>query len=204
MDALSRVVQVDPRYAADHQMVVLDCLEDPDETLRRKTLDLLFKMTNPQNVEVVVSRMMDFLRSTRDETQKADLVVKVTRLAEQYAHSNTWYIETINNVLECSGESIPGAAGHNLLRVLVEGTGEDDAADEELRSFAVEKYLHVSHLRYGWSISVLCSSSMFQVLRSDAGSYLPSGALVCVAAWVIGEYSYLRSGMVFYNFTGRR
>ena len=40
------------RYAAEHQLAVVDCLEDPDDTLKKKTLELLFKMTKPNNVEV--------------------------------------------------------------------------------------------------------------------------------------------------------
>ena len=49
---LAAIVRDHPRYA-DHQMAVIDCLEDPDETLKR-TLSLLYRMTNGVNVEFVV------------------------------------------------------------------------------------------------------------------------------------------------------
>ena len=52
IDALSRIVRINANYANEHQIAVIDCLEDPDDTLKKKTLELLFKMTNPNNVEV--------------------------------------------------------------------------------------------------------------------------------------------------------
>ena len=44
-------VRINPKYAAEHQLAVIDCLEDPDDTLKKKTLELLFKMAKPNNVE---------------------------------------------------------------------------------------------------------------------------------------------------------
>lgn len=41
IDALSAIVSVNPEFAKEHQMVVIECLEDPDETMRRKTVSIL-------------------------------------------------------------------------------------------------------------------------------------------------------------------
>ena len=32
-------------FKQEHQLAVVDCLEDPDDTLKLKTLELLYKMT---------------------------------------------------------------------------------------------------------------------------------------------------------------
>lgn len=36
--ALAAIVKVDPAHAGPHQMVVIDCLEHPDETIKRKVI----------------------------------------------------------------------------------------------------------------------------------------------------------------------
>lgn len=57
IDGLARIVRINPKYAAEHQLAVIDCLEDPDDMLKKKTLELLYKMTKPNNVEVRVATL---------------------------------------------------------------------------------------------------------------------------------------------------
>jgi len=81
--------QVNQKYALDHQMVVVECLEDPDETLKRKTLDLLFAMTNASNIIFVADTLLGHLRSTTDQTFRGGLVDRITQLAERSAQLPT-------------------------------------------------------------------------------------------------------------------
>lgn len=56
--ALSKVVKIDSKYAAEYQLTVIDCLEAPDETLQRKTLELLYLMTNQKNIVSISDKML--------------------------------------------------------------------------------------------------------------------------------------------------
>ncbi|XP_077863845.1 uncharacterized protein LOC102803292, partial [Saccoglossus kowalevskii] len=87
--ALSAVIKVNPSYASEHQLVVIDCLDDPDETIKVKTLDLLFKMTNQKNIEVIFKKVLEYLNTAKDNYIKKDLVAKITDLAEKYPFGQT-------------------------------------------------------------------------------------------------------------------
>jgi len=46
-------------------------------------------MTNSLNVVVIAEKLIAYLRTTRDEYIKADLVSKITQLAERYPFINS-------------------------------------------------------------------------------------------------------------------
>ena len=52
--------------------------------LPHQTLDLLCRITNATNVEIVCSKLIGYLRVTVDSYFRAELVTRVTELAERY------------------------------------------------------------------------------------------------------------------------
>ncbi|XP_014520763.1 AP-4 complex subunit epsilon [Vigna radiata var. radiata] len=144
IDALGRLIKLSPQIAEQHQLAVIDCLEDPDDSLKRKTFELLYKMTKSSNVEVIVDRMIDYMISISDDHYKTYIASRCVELAEQFAPSNHWFIQTMNKVFEHAGDLVNVKVAHNLMRLIAEGFGEDDdAADSQLRSSAVESYLRI-------------------------------------------------------------
>jgi AP-4 complex subunit epsilon-1 len=169
---LALIVESHPQYAAQHQLAVMDCLEDPDETLQRKTLDLLYRMTNPVNVEFIAEKLVDFLSKTTDLFLKKVLTSRVCSIAERYAPNNAWYIRTITKLFEVAGDMVSMSVAQNLMSLIAEGTGESDEADMLLRQNAVEIYVGLLHDKPVGSLPRILLETM---------------------AWCLGEYGYLSS-----------
>lgn len=83
INGLAMIVKIDPKYTLNYQSLVVDCLEDADDTLKIKTLDLLYKMTNNQNVEPIVEKLLSYLKEAPTESSvRKDLVIKINSLCE--------------------------------------------------------------------------------------------------------------------------
>ena len=71
-------------------------MEENDETLKKNTFELLYKMTN---VEVIVDKMMNYLKhSTLENVSKKDILTKITELTERFAPSKSWFIKVLNEL----------------------------------------------------------------------------------------------------------
>ena len=62
INGLSLIIQIKQDYVTNHQQVIVDCLEENDETLKKNTFELLYKMTDTNNVEVIVDKMITYLK----------------------------------------------------------------------------------------------------------------------------------------------
>lgn len=168
LKALTYVIQQDPTLALQHQMTIIECLDHPDPIIKRETLELLYRITNAQNVTVIVQKMLEYLHQSKEEYIIVNLVGKIAELAEKYAPDNAWFIQTMNAVFSVGGDVMHPDIPNNFLRLLAEGF-DDETEDQQLRLYAVQSYL-----------TLLDVENVFYPQR-----------FLQVMSWVLGEYSYL-------------
>ena len=163
-------------YANEHQMLVVECLEDSDDTLRRRTIELLTQMTNVNNVTVVVERMLSQLSDGGDDLHfKRDLSCRICSLCEGFAPSNEWYLKTINQVLSrVPDKTVPASVTENLTRLVAEQEGPDEVTGVDLRVSAANEYI-------GYLESFLEKKSSF------------SSQFLSLIVWMVGEFSTMTS-----------
>ncbi|XP_058150182.1 AP-4 complex subunit epsilon-1 [Dasypus novemcinctus] len=168
LKALTYVIQQDPSLALQHQMTIIECLDHPDPLIKRETLELLYRITNAQNITVIVHKMLEYLHQSKEEYVIISLVGKIAELAEKYAPDNAWFIQTMNAVFSVGGDVIHPDISNNFLRLLAEGF-DDEIEDQQLKRYAVQSYL--------------------TLLDVENVSY--PQRFIQVMSWVLGEYSYL-------------
>ena len=143
--------------AEGHQLAVIDCLEDGDDSLRAATLDLLAAMASPANVGAITDKLVEFLASgpssssstsgslanaAADDDQRAAAALRARDLAERFAPSPAWFVDTMDRVFAAGGDAVPLSLAHDLARLVSEGGGDGDAAaDDELRGTAAASAL---------------------------------------------------------------
>ena len=121
INGLTLIIQINPNFVMAHQKVIVDCLEENDETLKKNTFELLYKMTNLKNVEVIVEKMMNYLKHTTLENQsKKDILQKITELTERFAPNKTWFIKIINDLFVNFGNMINDEILSKLIGIISE------------------------------------------------------------------------------------
>ena len=88
-----------------NQHQIAESLHDPDISIRRRALDLLYGMCDTGNAQDIVKELLDYL-IVSDFAIREELVLKIAILAEKYAPTQRWYIDVVLAMMDKAGDFV--------------------------------------------------------------------------------------------------
>ncbi|KAJ5938893.1 Armadillo-like helical [Penicillium verhagenii] len=130
LNTLNKVVAIEPNAVQRHRNTILECLRDPDISIRRRALDLSFMLINEDNVRVLVRELLAFLE-VADNEFKPVMTTQIGIAADRFAPNKRWHMDTILRVLKLAGNYVKEQILSSFLRLI--------ATTPELQTYAVQK-----------------------------------------------------------------
>ncbi|CAI0398116.1 unnamed protein product [Linum tenue] len=88
-----------------HQAQIITSLKDPDISIRRRALDLLYGMCDVSNAKDIVEELLQYL-SAADFAMREELSLKAAILAEKFAPDLSWYVDVILQLIDKAGDFV--------------------------------------------------------------------------------------------------
>ncbi|XP_047988911.1 AP-1 complex subunit gamma-1 isoform X1 [Leguminivora glycinivorella] len=162
LNTLLRTVHVDTSAVQRHRTTILECLKDPDISIRRRAMELSFALVNQQNIRSMMKELLVFLERSEPEF-KAHCSSAMLLAAERYAPTNKWHLDTLFKVFLKAGNYLRDDTVSSTIQII-------SSAPTERQAYAAMR---------------LWSSLERSAISGDASDKQP---LVQVATWTVGEY----------------
>mmetsp|Transcript_14919 Transcript_14919/g.36601 ORF Transcript_14919/g.36601 Transcript_14919/m.36601 type:complete len:964 (-) Transcript_14919:1151-4042(-) len=153
-----------------HRNTVVDCLKDPDISIRQRALELIYYMVNQENVESLTAELLNYLVLCPREHRR-DICTRILRVVERFSPDDRWRVDTLITMLTIAGRE----------------------ASQEVQNAAV---IYIS--RSPDDIRAYASHKLLKAIRDDDGSQ--RGLLVvgvwCIGEYgdlLLAPYSYTPS-----------
>ncbi|KAK5125331.1 hypothetical protein LTR85_000440 [Meristemomyces frigidus] len=130
LNTLIKVVAIEPNAVQRHRNTILDCLRDPDISIRRRALDLSFTLVNESNVRVLIRELLAFLE-VADNEFKPILTSQIGVAADRFAPNKRWHVDTMLRVLKLAGNYVKEQILSSFVRLI--------ATTPELQTYCAQK-----------------------------------------------------------------
>lgn len=130
LNTLVKVVAIDTNAVQRHRNTILECLRDPDISIRRRALDLSFTLINESNVRVLIRELLAFLE-VADNEFKPTMTSQIGIAADRYAPNKRWQFDTMLRVVTLAGNYVKEPILSSFVRLI--------ATTPELQTYAVQK-----------------------------------------------------------------
>ena len=120
LDAMGRFAALDNETATiakKHQETVILALKDPDISIRKRALDLLYGLCDKNNCKQIVSELLNYL-VTADYQIREELVLKIAILAEKFATHYSWYVDVILQLIALAGDFVSDEIWYRVVQIV--------------------------------------------------------------------------------------
>ncbi|CAG9538502.1 unnamed protein product [Cercopithifilaria johnstoni] len=169
--AMGKILQTHPKAVQAHKDIVLRCLDDKDESIRLRALDLLYGMVSKRNIMEIVRKLMDHVDAAEGSYYRDELLSRIIAICSynnyQYITNFEWYISVLVELTKVEGTKHGTMIAEQMLDVSVRV--------QSIRHFSVSQMaLLVENAHLLLAGSAQHRSNMCEVLLA--------------AAWICGEY----------------
>ena len=130
LNTLIKVVAIEPNAVQRHRNTILECLRDPDISIRRRALELSFTLINDSNVRVLIRELLAFLE-VADNEFKPTMTSQIGIAADKFAPNKRWHFDTMLRVMSLAGNYVKEQILSSFIRLI--------ATTPELQTYAVQK-----------------------------------------------------------------
>ena len=117
LNTLIKVVAVEPNAVQRHRNTILECLRDPDISIRRRALDLSFTLINAGNISLLIRELLAFLE-VADNEFKPIMTSQIGVAADRYAPNKRWHVDTMLRVLKLAGNYVKEQILSSFVRLI--------------------------------------------------------------------------------------
>jgi len=125
--ALSRVLKDYPKLVAEHNDIILRCIDDADISIRKRALDLLAGMVNKKNLPDIVKKLLAQIAEgslgASDLFFRDDMVARIINICSQggyqFVTDFEWYLGVLVELCNYEGTQQGKAIAAQLLDVAI-------------------------------------------------------------------------------------
>lgn len=119
LNTLLQIVQADFNAVQRHRSTIVDCLKDPDVSIRRRAMELCFALISANNIRTMTKELLVFLEKA-DPEFKSQCSSNLFIAADMYAPNRKWHIDTMIKVLTTAGNYVRDDVVGNLIQLISE------------------------------------------------------------------------------------
>lgn len=131
LNTLLKTVYIDTSAVQRHRSTILECLKDPDVSIRRRALELSFALVNTNNIRTMMKELLVFLEKA-DPEFKAQCSSNIVLAAERFSPNKRWHLDTLLKVLVAAGNYVRDDVVSCTIQLISESTSQHGYIVEQL------------------------------------------------------------------------